>query len=177
MHWVGGASTIQFETRGAFFKSTILTGCEYLFFVNCCIMLSMTTDYENMNPGPRGRKVPHYYGDIVRKYLLFAGSMLLLAVLIDRELLSFYLFIGIFGVLVFTVLAALMSPRVTSAIFTNAIVSALMFLIFEYFAISAYLKSQTFLDLIFAIRQAIAVAFLVALYFSTKTLRGMISED
>lgn len=134
-------------------------------------------DYENMNPGPRGRRVPHYYGDIVRKYLLFAGAMLLVAVLVDKELLSFYLFIGIFGVLVFTVLAALMSPKVTSAIFTNAVISALMFLMFEYFAISAYLKSQTFLDSIFILRQTIAVAFLVALYFSTKTLRGMASED
>lgn len=134
-------------------------------------------DYENMNPGPRGRRVPHYYGDIVRKYLLFAGAMLLVAVLVDKELLSFYLFIGIFGVLVFTVLAALMSPKVTSAIFTNAVISALMFLMFEYFAISAYLKSQTFLDSIFILRQTIAVAFLVALYFSTKTLRGMASEE
>lgn len=137
----------------------------------------MTNDYENMNPGPRGRRVPHYYGDIVRKYLLFAGAMLLIAVLVDKELLSFYLFIGIFGVLIFTVLAALMSPKVTSAIFTNAVISALMFLIFEYFAINAYLKSQTFLDSIFILRQVIAVAFLVALYFSTKTLRGMASEE
>ncbi len=137
----------------------------------------MTNDYENINPSPQKRGIPHYYGDIVRKYLLFAGAMLLVAVLIDKELLSFYLFIGIFGVLVFTVLAALMSPKVTSAIFTNAIISALMFLIFEYFAIGAYLKSQTFLDSIFILRQAIAVAFLVALYFSTKTLRGMASEE
>ncbi len=137
----------------------------------------MTNDYENINPSPQKRGIPHYYGDIVRKYLLFAGAMLLIAVLIDKELLSFYLFIGIFGVLAFTILAALMSPKVTSAIFTNAIISALMFLMFEYFAISAYLNSQTFLDLIFILRQAIAVAFLVALYFSTKTLRGMVSED
>lgn len=137
----------------------------------------MNNDYENMNPSPRGRRIPHYYGDIVRKYLLFAGAMLLVAVLVDKELLSLYLFVGIFGVLVFTILAALMSPKVTSAIFTNAIISALMFLIFEYFAISAYLKSQTFLDSIFIIRQVLAVAFLVALYFSTKTLRGMVSED
>lgn len=137
----------------------------------------MTNDYENMNPGPRGRRVPHYYGDIVRKYLLFAGAMLLIAVLIDKELLSFYLFIGIFGVLVFTILAGLISPKVTSAIFTNAIISALMFLMFEYFAINAYLKSQTFLDSIFILRQLLAVAFLVALYFSTKTLRGMASEE
>lgn len=137
----------------------------------------MANDYENMNPDPRGRKIPHYYGDIIRKYLLFAGAMFLIAVLIDKELLSFYLFIGIFGVLAFTVLAALISPKVTSAIFTNAIISALMFLMFEYFAIGAYLKSQTFLDSIFILRQAIAVAFLVVLYFSTKTLRGMVSEE
>lgn len=137
----------------------------------------MTNDYENMNPGSRKRGIPHYYGDIIRKYLLFAGAMLLIAVLVDKELLSFYLFIGIFGVLVFTVLAALISPKVTSAIFTNAVISALMFLIFEYFAINAYLKSQTFLDSIFILRQVIAIAFLVALYFSTKTLRGMASEE
>lgn len=137
----------------------------------------MTNGYENMNPGPRKRGIPHYYGDIVRKYLLFTGAMLLVAILVDKELLSFYLFVGIFGVLVLTILAGLMSPKITSAIFTNAIISALMFLMFEYFAIDAYLRSQTFLDSIFILRQAIAVAFLVALYFSTKTLRGMVSEE
>ena len=71
----------------------------------------MTNGYENMNPGPRKRGIPHYYGDIVRKYLLFTGAMLLVAILVDKELLSFYLFVGIFGVLVLTILAGLMSPE------------------------------------------------------------------
>ncbi len=137
----------------------------------------MTSDYENMNPGPRGKRVPHYYGDIIRKYLLFAGAGLLVAVLVDKELLSFYLLIGVIGTLIFTILAGLMSPTMSAAIFVNAIISAAMFLIFEYVAIDAYLKSQSFVDKIFVIRQLLAVAFLVALYFSTKTLRGMVSKE
>ena len=117
--------------------------------------------------------IPHYYGDIIRKHLLLAGGIVLLAAIYDRELLNFYLVVGVFGVLTFTVLAGLISPRVRLVVGYVAILSAVMFLLFEYFAINAYLQVEDIFRLVFVLREALAVIFLSILYFSTKTVRGM----
>ncbi|HAS85174.1 MAG TPA: hypothetical protein DCS23_03875 [Candidatus Yonathbacteria bacterium] len=114
---------------------------------------------------------PHYYGTLVRKQLFFAAFVILLAALIDRELRNFYLVVGLFGVVGLTILAGLTSPQKRGIMFTDMFVSAIMFLIFEYFAINAFVKYGTFSDPIFFFRQLIAVIYLVTLYYSTKTLR------
>lgn len=115
----------------------------------------------------------HYYGDIVRRFFLAAGLVLLVAILRDREFLSFYLFVGVFTVLALTVLAGLTNPCTRGVIIADGIVSGTMFLLFEYLALSAYVETQNFLDEIFFLRQLLAVIFLVALYFGTKTYRGL----
>lgn len=114
---------------------------------------------------------PHYYGDFIRKHFLFAGFVIMIAALVDSELRSFYLFVGLFGVVGITVLAGLTSPQRRAVMFTDVFVSAIMFLIFEYFSISAYARYENFLDNVFFFRQLIAVIYLIALYYSTKTLR------
>lgn len=114
---------------------------------------------------------PHYYGDLIRKQLFFAAFVIMLAALIDEELRNFYLFVGLFGVVGFTILAGLTSPQKRSIMFTDVLVSAFMFLIFEYFAISAFTQYNDFSDPIFFFRQLIAVVYLITLYYSTKTLR------
>lgn len=129
-----------------------------------------------MNPTfsqPGATPPAHYYGDAVRKFFLGAGLVLLLATLRDREFLSFYLFIGVFAVLLLTILAGLTNPRTRRVIIADGAVSAVMFLLFEYLAVSAYIETQSFTNEIFFLRQALALIFLVALYFSTKTFRGL----
>ena len=114
---------------------------------------------------------PPYYGDLVRKHLFFAAFVIMVAALIDSELRNFYLFIGLFGVVGFTILAGLTSPKKRSIVFTDVVVSAIMFLIFEYFAIFAFIQYESFSNSVFFFRQLIAVIYLIALYYSTKTLR------
>lgn len=116
---------------------------------------------------------PHYYGDIVRKQLIFAGVVVLLAGLLDTELQSFYLFIAVFGVLTFVVLAGLTSPLKPSVMIANSVISGVMFLFFEYFALSAYAHYGDFANRVFLLRQLLSVVFLLTLYFSTKTIREM----
>lgn len=128
---------------------------------------------QNMEHKP----VPHYYGDTIRKYLLVAGLLLLLAVIFDKELLKFYLIMGGFGVLIFTILAGLTSPQNKSVIINIAAISAAMFLVFEYFAVSHYLRSGDLLNISFIIREVLAIIFLAVLYYSTKTIRGMSLKD
>lgn len=114
---------------------------------------------------------PHYYGNLIRKNLFFAGFVIMAAALIDSELRSFYLFVGLFGVVGITLLAGLTSPQKRGIMFIDVLVSSTMFLIFEYFAIDAYVRYENFLDSIFFFRQLLAVIFLVSLYYSTKTMR------
>ena len=114
---------------------------------------------------------PHYYGDLIRKHLFFATFVIMIAALLDAELRNFYLFVGLFGVVGFTVLAGLTSRSNRSIMLTDIIVSAVMFLIFEYFAISAFAQYENFGHPSFFLRQLIAVVYLVTLYYSTKTIR------
>jgi|SRR3989304_6583921 len=116
--------------------------------------------------------IPHYYGDKVRQLLLIAGFLILLAVIFDRELQTFYIVLGVAGVLVFTILAGLTSPQNRKVLVNIAALSAAMFLLFEYFAISNFLSTQVATSPTFLLREALAIIFLSILYFSTKTLRG-----
>ncbi len=114
---------------------------------------------------------PHYYGTLVRKQLFFAAFVILLAALIDSELRNFYLVVGLFGVVGLTILAGLTSPQKRGVMFTDMFVSAIMFLIFEYFAINSFVQTENFSNPVFFFRQLIAVIYLIVLYYSTKTLR------
>lgn len=114
---------------------------------------------------------PHYYGKLIRKNLFFAGFVIMVAALLDSELRSFYMFVGLFGVVGITVLAGLTSPQKRGIMFIDVLVSSTMFLIFEYFAIDAYVRYEDFSNSIFFFRQLLAVIFLVSLYYSTKTMR------
>ena len=126
--------------------------------------------HEETTLSPSKRR-PHYYGELVRKHLFFAGFVIMIAALIDSELRNFYLFVGLFGVVGLTVLAGLTSPQKRIVMFLDVLVSAFMFLIFEYFAINAYVQYESFTYNVFFFRQLIAVVYLITLYYSTKTMR------
>ncbi|MBI5078238.1 MAG: hypothetical protein HZB11_02665 [Candidatus Yonathbacteria bacterium] len=125
---------------------------------------------KDMEQTPKTRH-PHYYGDLIRKHLFFAAFVIMIAALLDEELRNFYLFVGLFGVVGFTILAGLTSPQKRSVMFIDVLVSAFMFLVFEYFAINAFVQYQNFSEPVFFLRQTIAVIYLVILYYSTKTMR------
>lgn len=120
---------------------------------------------------PPEKRHPHYYGELVRKHIFFAAFVIMGATLVDSELRNFYLFIGLFGVVGLTVLAGLTSPKKRAIMFIDVLVSAFLFLIFEYFAIQAYARYESFTYSVFFFRQLIAVVYLVTLYYSTKTMR------
>lgn len=126
---------------------------------------------KDTNQSDTASKRPHYYGDLVRKELFFAGFIIMAAALLDSELRNFYLFVGLFGIVGFTILAGLTSRSNRSVIFTDVMVSAIMFLFFEYFAVVRYVQYEDFFEPVFFLRQLAAVVFLVTLYYSTKTLR------
>lgn len=130
-----------------------------------------------MNNENDNLKFEHYYGDTVRGIFLSAGVVFLVTMVRDQEFLSFYLVVGVLSVLALTILAGLTNPLSKKIIKIDAVISIVMFLLFEYLAIAGYVSAQSFSNDIFLLRQLLAILFLVALYFSTKTLRGMLPPD
>jgi|SRR3989344_1822284 len=118
------------------------------------------------------KAVAHYYGDHVRGLFIAAGVLLLISIPLDKVLLPLNIVVGVAGVLFITILAGFTNPRSKLSVLADAVIAALVFVSFEYFAIEAYLGAGTFVDIIFLLREGIAILALLALYFSVKTLRG-----
>jgi lysylphosphatidylglycerol synthetase-like protein (DUF2156 family) len=115
-------------------------------------------------------RISHYYGNTVRKLFLAGGIAVLIFLPFQRDLLPFHSLALIFGALLFTLLAGLTSQKQHWAIIADMVAAALALVVFEYFAITRY--ADTGVDLVTLIRQALAINFFFALYFSCKTLRS-----
>lgn len=116
-------------------------------------------------------KPQHYYGNVVRSCFITISILLLGSMLMDKELLGLYLVIGVAGVVALVVLAGLTSPNKKRILYFETIIAGAGFIFFEYAAIIAFQWSLTFTDVSFLLRQALAILFLIALYYSTKTIR------
>jgi hypothetical protein len=119
------------------------------------------------------KPIDHYYGNIVRACFIIASFMLLGTILIDWRLLNFYLLVGVVGIVVLIVLAGLTNPKSLKVLNIEAGVSAFGFIFFEYAAIIAFETVQDFSNLTFLFRQILAILFLVALYYSIKSIRWL----
>lgn len=116
----------------------------------------------------------HYYGSLVRKLFVFAVVLQLIIILIDKDLIQFNLVVGVISALVIVMLAGFTSPANKWAMIGDLIFSAISFVMFEYLAIARQLQVNTFFDFIFLIRQSLSIIFVVSVYFSAKTVRGLI---
>ena len=85
---------------------------------------------------------PHYYGDTVRTLLFLAAAVILISIPLDISLLTFNLVVGVVLVFILTLLAGLTSPRSRVSLVMDVVVSALLFLVFEYLAIAAFVQVQ-----------------------------------
>ena len=115
--------------------------------------------------------VSHYYGDYVRQFLLGAAALMLFAAPFYGEFLRAELPFVVMGTLVLVALAAITNPWKKSIMTADAVASGTGLLIFETWAIYGYGESTA---LAFVLRQALALIFLVAFYFSVKTVRAML---
>ncbi len=113
--------------------------------------------------------IPHYYGDIVRQIFIVASAIILLAAPFYGENLSLELPFEVIGVLVLVTLAALANPHSRNYLLADAVVSGVGLVIFEIWALYGH-DSGTWIQ--FALRELIAILFLVAFYFSMKTVRA-----
>lgn len=114
--------------------------------------------------------IPHYHGDTVRTFFLVGGIIILATLPFFNNLLQ----IGIGFLLIFVILLALggaiVNPFQRWIVTVNLIISAVAVILFEYAAIIGFGKDLFLLSIV---RQALAIIFLFALYYSGRTLRAM----
>jgi len=115
-------------------------------------------------------KVPHYYGDAVRQAFVGAAALMLLGAPFYANDLQIELPFEIIGAVVLVAVAALTNPRTRGVILSDTLISGVGFVTFELWALTQYPSSSA---LQFGLRQALALVFMFAFYFSMKTLRSM----
>jgi hypothetical protein len=112
----------------------------------------------------------HYYGDRVRRLFFIASAVMLVGLPFFKREFSVPLVISIASILVLGFLAGLTNPRQVWVIWANIITSAVALTFFELFAVQSFADNAYF----FVVNQLLAIMFLAALYFDTKTLRAML---
>jgi hypothetical protein len=123
-----------------------------------------------------GEKRPaHYYGDYVRRMFFVSGIVMLIGLPFFASNLELTVFAATLGVVIIGIFAGLTSPRQSPIIVFDVCVSAAASIIFELLTIEWY-KETGGIDLYFFFNQILAILFFVALYFSVKTFRAMLSE-
>ena len=113
----------------------------------------------------------HYHGDMVRRLFFSGGIIMILALPFFKDLIPVPEFISILAMLIIGFMAGLTNPRLKWTAFLDCIISLVAFATFEFSAIKNYSSPEAML---FWLDQALAIIFFLALYYSTKTLRGFI---
>lgn len=118
----------------------------------------------------------HYYGDIVR--VLFLASAILM--LVGLPAISNYLHIptplSVLSMLVLGLAAGLTNPKQLGDAGLNAIIASVGFVVFESYAVIAF-REYGGSDKFFLSNVVLGFLFMVAVYFSVKTVRGLLVKD
>lgn len=115
----------------------------------------------------------HYYGNLVRKLFIIAAVLMLIFLPVYNDKIPFPYSFSIFTIVFLGIVAGVTNPLQKWVIILNTAISAGGVAIFEYMAIN----KAVLLTVFFWMNQLLALLFLVALYFSTKTFRGMVLKN
>lgn len=115
----------------------------------------------------------HYYGDEIRKVFLAIGVIMLLGLPYFSKNINVGGFISVFGIVAVNLFAGMTSPRRKSIVLFDALIALIGTSFFELTAFFRFDFIGNIFDGYFWFNEIIAILFFVALYLSTKTLRGM----
>ncbi len=118
------------------------------------------------------QEIPHYYGDYVRSLFIAMAVLSFVVMPLFGDMLPFGIIPQVGASLLLVLLAALTSARSIPLMLINATVAGVSVVLLESFAILLHHTQSTEL---FLSREAGVLLMLGALYFSVKTIRGMLS--
>lgn len=118
-----------------------------------------------------GETVSHYYGDIVRDFLLGGAVVMLLSAPFYADELRAELPFEVISAIIIVGLAAMTNPWKKSILAADAIAAGIVTAVYQIWALNGYDTTGT---TAFILREAISIIFMFAFYFSVKTLRAMV---
>lgn len=117
----------------------------------------------------------HYYGGAVRR-LFMAGALIMLITLpFFNNKLPVETVGSLCGIIILSLAASSIAPRKKLFIILDPLISIGALLIFGYYAVVTY-NTYGFFNPLFFINQVLAIIFLFASYYSSKTLRSLSSR-
>jgi len=118
----------------------------------------------------------HYHGDVIRRLLFASAIIMLISLPLFSDLTSIPIMVSVVSILAVAVSAGLTSPRRKNVMVANLVISMLGVIIFEY---ETFMLKFTESDsaIFFLINQSLALMFLISLYYSIKSLRGIIRRE
>lgn len=117
-------------------------------------------------------KKEHYYGDTVRKLFMAGAILMLISLPFMSAFLSVPIYVSILASIAIGIFAGITNPLQVWVAVLNFTLSVIAVVMFEYAAVNGY-QTYSLTHRTFWVNQILAVNFLVALYYSTKTVRGM----
>ncbi len=135
-------------------------------------------DYNNQgDPVPVRHGIPHYYGDQVR-VLFVAGAVLLLVAQSTGADLPLSTTGSVVSAVLLVIAAGITNPIQYYGIhWLNALIAILGTLVFGISAVNHYRSGTSLFDPSFVYTEAIALLSLIALYLTTRTIRGIAQRD
>ncbi len=118
------------------------------------------------------KKFPHYYGDIVRALFLVAALIMLIELPALNRQIGVPVAVSVVSILVLGLAAGLTNPELIWDAGINMAISVLSFGVFETYAVIAF-RENGGTDTFFLTNLALGFVCLLAVYFSVKTLRGL----
>ena len=118
------------------------------------------------------KRYPHYYGNVVRVFFMVAALIMVFALPAIRTYLHIPTVFSVAAILGLTLAAGLTNPKVLWTAGLNSIISFVGFLIFETMAVTSYL-SYSASNKFFITNMSLGFIFLLAVYFSVKSWRGL----
>lgn len=121
---------------------------------------------------PPHREIPHYHGDGVRALFVASAVLLIVAKSTGAEL-PLSTFGTVVAAVVLVVAAGITNPAQRGIHWLNATLAVIGTILFGRAAVNHYSTGTSFFDTSFLFIEALALLSLVALYFTTRTIRGI----
>jgi len=142
-------------------------------FKYCDLLFKINKKDMEKNESKKDIKPEHYYGDVVRKIFMLIASIMVGSYPVYYEFIKLPHIISVLAVITVVILAGLQNPMYYGIAVINTLASIAGFTIFELRSISIYLNPEDYTVQFFFVNETLAVLFMLALYFCSKTLRGM----
>lgn len=136
------------------------------------IMVDMTYEGNGGTSVPPPREIPHYHGDQVRVLFVISAVLLIVAKSTGAEI-PLSTLGTVISAVVLVVAAGITNPAQFWIHWANAFLTVYGTTLFGTTAVGNYRAGISFLDTSFIYVEALALLSLIALYFTTRTVRGL----